>query len=101
MMKKGDLIISYMRDINLIVKSRRTGKVYTVQNDYDNQDLIVNDLSEVFQDLENTNLMTEGGFLSNRHSTRIDEVRAYTLVGLRPAFRTFGVKIGRLKDKNW
>jgi len=83
-----------------MVRSKRTGKDYSVQANYDNQDYEVYDSTETFQDLKNNNMLVTSGSMSmnNRQNTRVDEVRAYTLVGpFKPIRRTFGEPVGTLK----
>jgi len=82
-------------------KDPRTGKHHSVQSNYDNQDFVVNDRSETFQDMENTNVLTLNMSMNTRHRTKVDEVREYTVVNPRPSTRTFGDPINQRLKTDW
>ena len=87
----------------MMFKDPRNGKYRSVQNNYDNKEIIVSDSTEVFQDMENPNKLVTSGTMSmnNRHNLRVDEVRAYTVIDPQPGTRTFGEPMGRLTKKDW
>ena len=75
---------------------------HRVNDNYDQQDFIClnsanRQTPKTFQDMTPEDLLTRNSPLWNRSSTKIDEKRAVTVVGIKTSFHMTGEKIGTKK----
>jgi len=72
---------------------------HSVPDNYDNEEFVCV-RGKTFQDKIPTDLLTRSGYNWNRHSTKVDENRAATILVRGPSRKPSGDKMGTLK-KNW
>jgi len=77
------------------------GKVHSVQDKYDNQDIVISTDHE-FDEMTPTDQLSRSAYNWNRASTRINESRDVTLINLKPLNRKVfpGTRMGT-RVKNW